>query len=322
MRFAEPSWFLLFIAVAALLGGYLVVQWRRRRYAARFSNVNLLRTVVPKRPGWRRHLTFAVLLLGLSSLTLAMAKPNREVKVPRDKATIMMVIDTSWSMKSTDVSSNGQETRLSAAQRAATEFVGLLPNPINLGLVAFNGQTSVTDPTTDRNIIKAKIIGLQLGPSTATGDAILAAISSAQSFQKTLSSGSSDKSAPIRIVLLSDGARTVGRSVADGIKAAQVAKISVSTIAFGTPTGTVDLDGQQTQVPVDIDTMKQIAVQTGGSFHAAASAGELRAIYTNIGSSIGYTKARKDVSHIPLGIGAGLAFLAAGLSLLWTGRLL
>lgn len=316
--FSAPAWLWLFAAVGALLVAYAVLQWKRRRYLARFTNVGLLSTVAPKRPGWRRHVTFAILLLGLSSLTVAMAKPNKVVKVPRDKATIVMVIDTSWSMKATDVA----PTRLEAAQKAATEFVGLLPAPINLGIVAFNGRTQVTDPTTDRGIVKQKIAALELGPSTATGDAILAAIDSARTFQKTLPSGSSDKPAPIRIVLLSDGARTVGRSVADGISGAKTAKIPVSTIAFGTTTGTVDLDGQRTQVPVDTDTMRQIAAQTGGTFHSAASEGELRGIYSNIGSQIGYTKARRDVSHVPLAIGALLSFVAAGFSLLWSNRLL
>ncbi len=316
--FLAPSWLWLFIAVGALLAGYLVLQWRRKKYVARFTNVDLLKTVAPRRPGWRRHVAFAVLLLGLSSLTIAMAKPTKVVKVPRDRATIIMVIDTSWSMKATDVN----PTRLQAAQKAASEFVGLLPAPINLGLVAFNGKTNVTDPTTDRAIVKQKIANLELGASTATGDAILAALDSLTTFQKTIPGGSDGKAVPARIVLLSDGARTVGRSVADAVAAAKTAKVPVSTIAFGTATGTVDLEGEVTQVPVDTDTMRQIATQTGGTYHAAASEGELRGIYKNIGSQIGYIKERKDVSHWPLGIGAILAFASAGLSLAWTSRFL
>lgn len=317
--FLAPQWLWLFLAVAGFAAVYVLLQLRRKRYAARFTNVALLSSIAPRRPGWRRHVAFALLVLSLATLTVAMARPTKQVKVARDRATVMLVIDVSLSMGADDVT----PTRIKAAQKAATEFVSLLPQRINVGLASFSGTVAVAvSPTTDRNKVQAAIRDLTLGPSTATGDAIAAAVGAVQNFQKQLPAGGTPQTAPARIIMLSDGARTVGRSVVEGIQAAKTAKIPVSTIAFGTPEGAIELEGVRQPVPVDTDTMRAIASQTGGSFHAAASGGELRSIYANLGSQIGYTSARREVTAWLTGIGALLAFVAAGLSLMWVGRLL
>lgn len=320
MKFNAADWLWLLLAVAALLGIYLLVQLRRKRYVARFTNVKLLGTVAPKRPGWRRHVAFTLILLALASLTVAMAKPTKNVKVPRDRATVMMVIDVSYSMKATDVSPN----RLAAAQKAAKEFVEMLPASINLGLVSFARSAMVdVPPTTNRGQVARAIDGLQLGPSTATGDAILTALQSLQTFQDSIPGGKQDSDdVPSRVVLLSDGARTVGRPVEDGIAEAKKQRVPVSTIAFGTPNATVELDDGLAPVPVDRQTMKQIADGTGGSYHAAASASELQEVYKDIGSQIGYTTARREVTTWAVGVGLILAFLGTGVSLLWGSRFL
>jgi Ca-activated chloride channel homolog len=147
MHFSSPWWLLTLIGVAALLVGYVVLQLRRKRYVARFSNVALLASVAPRRPGWRRHLTFAMLLLALVVLSLGVARPTATVRVPRDRATVMMAIDVSESMQATDVLPD----RIRAAQSAAEQFADLLPPQINLGLVKFGGVASVlVPPTLDR----------------------------------------------------------------------------------------------------------------------------------------------------------------------------
>src|SRR5436190_3919264 len=119
--FLSPGYLLLLLAVVALAAAYLVMQLRRHRYVARFSNVELLGSVAPRRPGWRRHLTFALLLIGLSVLSVGVAKPAASVRVPRDEATVVLAIDVSLSMKATDVA----PTRIKAAQSAARSFAGL-----------------------------------------------------------------------------------------------------------------------------------------------------------------------------------------------------
>lgn len=318
-KFLAPQWLWLFVAVGALLLLYVLLQWRRKRYAVRFTNTALLGSLAPKRPGWRRHLAFGLLLLALASLTVAMGRPSREVKVPRDRATVMMVIDVSFSMDATDVS----PTRLKAAQVAAKEFAGLLPTSINLGLESFSGTTSIdAKPSTNRAQVTRAIDRLHTAASTATGDAIFAALSSLQSFQQEIPGADKSSAPPERIVMLSDGARTLGRPVDSAVAAAKAAKVPISTIAFGTPNGEVDIEGNRSSVPVDTDTMKQIAAGTGGSYHAAASEQELRDIYKNLGSQIGYVKKPREVTTWAIGVGLVLAFAAAGASLLWTNRLL
>jgi Ca-activated chloride channel family protein len=318
MHFISPIWLLSLIGVAALLVGYVVLQLRRKRYTARFSNVALLATIAPRRPGWRRHLTFALLLAALTVLSIGVAQPTATVRIPRDEATVMMAIDVSESMQATDV----LPTRIRAAQAAAEQFAAILPPRINLGLVKFGGVASVlVPPTTDRDAIKSAIGNLQLLASTAIGEAVYACLDAITSFSAT-NTVKGAKPAPARIVLLSDGANNKGRAVSDAEDAAKAAGVPVSTIAFGTDSGTVDIQGEQIPVPADKTTLHDLADTTGGSFHTATTAQELTSVYANIGSQIGYTTSHRDISWRFLAIGLLLALAAAGTSLLWAGRLL
>jgi Ca-activated chloride channel family protein len=318
--FLAPGWLWLLAGVAALLAVYVLLQLRRRAYAVRFANLELLGKLAPKRPGWRRHLAFAALLLALSSLTVGMAKPTKDTKVPRDRATVMMAIDVSLSMRAEDVTPN----RLEAAQAAAKEFVSLLPPRINLGLVTFSGTASVAvAPTTDRASVLRAIDNVELAERTAIGEAVFSCLDAIKTFQAQLQGNDpSEGNAPARIVLLSDGSNTWGRSPEQAIGAAKQASVPVSTIAFGTDTGYIDLEGQRVVVPVDHDKLRQIADGTGGSYYAAASAEELSNVYRDLGSQIGYTTERREVTTWFVGIGLLFAFAAAGVSLAWSNRLL
>jgi Ca-activated chloride channel homolog len=317
MSFQSPVWLLLLLVVAALVAFYVVLQLRRKAYAARFTNVALLGSIVPKRPGWRRHLAFGLVAVALAVLVVSLAAPSATVKVPRERATVMMALDVSLSMKATDV----DPTRFRAMQTAAKQFVQALPPRINLGLVAFSGTAStLVTPTTDRSQVRAAIDHLQLAESTAIGEAVFTSLQDITNFQDTL--GTTEKAPPARIVLLSDGYNTVGRSDTQAIDAAVTAKVPVSTIAFGTDYGTLDLDGETVPVPVDRSTLKKIADDTGGSFSEAASASELESVYEHLGSQIGYTTEPRDISPWFVRAGVLLALLGAVLSLAWTNRLL
>lgn len=316
--FASPAWLFSLLGVALLLVAYVMLQLRRRTYVARFSNAPLLASIAPKRPGWRRHLTFGLLFLALATLCLGAAKPTGKVQVPRDRATVILAIDVSLSMQSQDVLPD----RIEAAKTAAKTFVDLLPSRINLGLVSFSGKVALkVPPTIDRDAVKIAIDKLQLGESTAIGEAIFESIDAIETFSAS-TTASNDDPAPARIVLLSDGFSNVGREPAAAADAAKAAKIPVSTIAFGTASGTVEVNGQDIPVPADRATLKAIADATGGSFHTATSQGELKEVYADIGSQIGYTTERRDVSWRFLVAGLALGFGAAAASLLWAGRLL
>jgi len=318
MTFQSPLWLLLLLAVAALVGLYVLLQLRRKRYAARFTNVALLGSLVPKRPGWRRHLAFGLVVLALAALVVSLAVPSAEVRVPRERATVIMAVDVSLSMKATDI----DPTRFQAMQTAAKQFVDVLPARINLGLVSFAGTaTTLVPPTTDRAQVRTAIDHLQLAEATAIGEAVFTSLSAIENYQDSLDTPSRDLP-PARIVLLSDGYNTVGRDDTQAIDAATSAKVPVSTIAFGTDYGTLDLNGETVPVPVDRATLKKIADETGGSYSQAASAGELEKVYADLGSQIGYTTEPHDISPWFVRAGVFLAFLGAVLSLLWTQRLL
>jgi Ca-activated chloride channel family protein len=317
MTFQQPVWLLALLAVAALVGVYVVLQLRRKAYAARFTNVALLGTIVPKRPGWRRHLAFGVVALGLATLVVSLAVPSSEVRVPRERATVVMAVDVSLSMQARDI----EPTRFRAMQTAAKEFVDVLPERINLALVTFAGSaTTVVPPTTDRQQVRNAIDNLELAESTAIGEAVFTSLTTIQNFQSSL--GETDEEvAPARVVLLSDGYNTVGRPDTQAIDAAVAAGVPISTIAFGTDYGTLDLDGETVPVPVDRATLENIADETGGSYSEAASAGELEQVYSDLGSQIGYTTEPKDIS--PWFVRAGVLVLLVGalMSLFWTNRL-
>ena len=317
MTFSSPSYLLLLLLVAALAAVYAVLQVRRQRFVARFSNVELLGSVAPRRPGWRRHLTFALLLIALTVLSLGVARPASAVKVPREKATVMLALDVSASMEATDV----LPSRLAAAKEAATTFTEHLPPKINLGLVSFALNANVVvPPTVNRDQVVRGIRSLRLHNYTAIGEAIFASLEAIHVFAQ----GNTPRGAhppPARIVLLSDGTNTIGRSISSAIAAARAAHVEVSTIAFGTPTGTVTIDGITRQVPADDDALRQIAEETGGSFHTAHSEQELSSVYKDIGSQIGYTTEHRDISWRFLLAGVLFLFAAGGAAMLWAGRL-
>ncbi len=317
MHFLSPNYLWLLAAVAVLTAAYVVLQARRKAYVARFSNVELLGSIAPRRPGWRRHLTFALLLVALAVLSVGVARPSSAVRVPRENATVMLNIDVSLSMEATDV----LPSRLTAAKDAGKEFVGLLPTRINLGLVSFGGQANLlVPPTTDRNAVRAAIGRLNLQQSTAIGEAIFTSLQAIQVFTKS-TQNAGGKPPPARIVLLSDGTNTVGRPVSAAITAAQQAHVQISTIAFGTQDGTVTIGGQTQRVPADDATLQEIANRTGGTFHTAHSEQELSSVYKNIGSQIGYTTKQQDISWRFMLAGLLCLFAAGGAAMLWAGRL-
>ncbi len=318
--FSEPWWLLGLLVVAALVVAYVVLLRRRRRDVVKFTNLALLDSVAPKRPGWYRHVPAAALVVALAVLTVALAGPQAEARVPRNRATVLLVIDVSLSMRATDV----QPSRLAAAQAAAKEFADQLTPGVNLGLVSFAGTAAVlVSPTVDREPVKRAIDGLKLAESTATGEAIFAAMQSVESFSQALAGGSADGPPPARIVLMSDGGQTVPdgpdkenlpRGGFTAARAAAQAKVPVSTISFGTDYGSIELDPDKppVSVAVDDDSLRTIAQLAGGQFFKAASEQELRQVYSQLGDQIGYEVRQVDTSRPWLAGGALLLVVGLG----------
>jgi Ca-activated chloride channel family protein len=316
ITFVESVRLWLLLGVAGLAISYLVLQRRRSTYAVRFTNLALLDSVAPKRPGWRRHLPAVLLLLALAGMVGAFAKPARTVRVPRERATIILAIDTSLSMEATDV----EPSRLRAAQVAAKQFIELLPPRLNVGLVTFNGTALVrVAPTQDREELAAAIDQLRLGERTAIGEAIYASLDAINSAAPS----PDEEPVPARIVLMSDGETTSGRPDAQAAADAKKADVPISTISFGTPNGTIELPGQEGPVSVAVnpEALAKIANETGGTAFTAATQGELENVYSDIGSSVGYQDEFRDISGTFVGVSLVILFAAAVLSQLWFSRL-
>jgi Ca-activated chloride channel family protein len=311
----------LLAAPVALLIAYIAAQRARRKTAVRFTSVDMLASVAPRRPGWQRHIPAAVLVGALVLLVVAFAQPAQALRTPKQRATVILTLDTSGSMIANDVA----PSRLGAAQDAARGFVNALPRGVQIGLVTFSDNATVAvAPTSDRSTVLAAIGGLQAGGGTATADAIdlgLKAIAA-------LPPGAAGKPAPAAIVLMSDGSPTIGQgdlspqqSVTNAATAAKQAGVRINTIAFGTQNGTVTIQGQTIPVPSDPAAMAQIASTTGGHTFTAETAGQLKSVYSQIGRVVGYDVHRHEVTAWFTGIGLGLVLLAGIGAIVWTQRI-
>lgn len=321
--FASPWWFLLLLVVAAFSGGYLLLQRARRKRTLRFANLELLEKAGAKRQGMIRHLPAALLIVSMILLVVSLAGPTADQRVPRNRATVILAIDVSMSMKATDI----EPSRLEAAQAAAKKFTKGLTPGVNLGLISFAGTASVqVPPTTDRPPVIEAIDRLSLAPSTATGEAIFSALQSIENFSSVV--GGADGPPPARIVLMTDGKQVVptsdGYDPRGAFTAAEEAKkagVPISTISFGTNSGTVEIEGEVHPVPVDDASMREIARISGGDFYAAPTAERLQQVYADLGEQIGYEIKRADASRPWLALGTLALLVAAGSSLLIGQRL-
>lgn len=331
MTLTTPWLLLALVPVAALAVAYVLAQRRRRRYAVRFATLPMLDKLVPERPRWRRHLPAAFVLLGLASLGLAATQPVVDVRVPYERATVIVAIDTSGSMQADDVRPN----RLEAAKAAAEQFVDEMPESFNVGAIAFAGGAQVVARATeDHDAVREAIAAMDDGGGgTAIGEAVYEAVGEVDrlsgdgdgdgpSASPPPAGGDDDTGRiPARLVLLSDGANTTGRDPSVAADAARAAGMPVSTIAYGTEDGEADLWSGRQAVPVDETTLRQLADDTDGRFYRAASTDELRDVYEDIGSSIGWHVEPVDVTPYVALLGLLLGLVAGALSLRWSARL-
>ncbi|MEZ5322992.1 MAG: VWA domain-containing protein [Microthrixaceae bacterium] len=317
--FLAPHRLWWLVGIAALVVLYVAVQFRRSKYAVRFANLSLLDKVAPHRPGWRRHAVAAVQLAALAGLVVAYAQPMDTERVPKDRATVILAIDTSLSMQATDVA----PTRIDSAKRAAVKFVKSLPPRLQLGVLSFSGTASVlVPPSTDREAAIRAIRGMKLDQGTAIGDAVMASLRTIEAVPKT----ADGRAAPAAIVLLSDGATTVGMKTERAVEPAEAAHVPVFTIAYGTPSGYVEIRDSEgmlhrQSVPVDEAALANLAQGTGGRAFTAASESDLSAVYSKLSDSVGYDVEQREITYKVLAACLA-ALVAAGIaSALWFQRI-
>lgn len=266
----------------------------------------MLDLVIPRENPWLRHVAVGLSILSLLTLTLAFAKPKDQVAVPRERATIVVTIDVSLSMEAMDV----QPNRIEAAKAGAVAFVTSLPPKFNVSLVSFAGTaTTLVPPTLDRGAVTAAIEALQPQPSTAIGEGIYTSLAALS--QVPPDPANPNSVVPARIVLLSDGKTQVGRASADAARSARDQKVPVYTIAYGTDDGYIEVSGRREPVPVDRAELARVSRISGGEAYTATSAGELKKVYSDIGSSVGKEKVDREVTSRYAGFGLVFAILAA-----------
>src|SRR3954468_921519 len=320
--FDHPWFFLFLIAVLGLAGLYIVVQLARRKRMLRFANTELLESVAPKRPPRWRHVPTILLVTSLVLFTVAMAGPTHDVRIPRNRAVVMLVVDVSQSMRATDVS----PSRLAASQEAAKQFVDQLTPGINLGLISYAGAATVlVSPTTNRDATKNAIDKLQVADRTATGEAIFTALQAISTVGAVIGGG--DTPPPAHVVLMSDGKETVPsnpdnpKGAYTAARAAKDQGVPISTVSFGTPYGYVEINDQRQPVPVDDEMLKKIAELSGGDSFTASSLEQLKQVFTNLQEQIGYETIKGDASVGWLRLGSLVLALSAVAALLINRRL-
>lgn len=280
LQFLNPGrlwWILVPIALAA---AYVATQFVRSKHVVRFTSVDLLDSVAPKRPRWRRHVVAGLQLTGLVIGVVALARPYRtELQPTSNDGRIVLAFDVSLSMGATDVSPD----RLEAAKEAAKDFISQVDPNVQIALISFSARTKLeVPPTLDRDQLEEGIDDLQLGEGTAIGDAIEAAVSLLEPKRKG--------DAPLgSVVVLSDGETTQGQPTAAGAQVAADAGVKVYTIAFGTEHGTIrdPSTGQEVDVSVKYPELAEAAEATGGQAYEAPTRQALQDAYENIQHDLG-----------------------------------
>lgn len=333
-----PGLLPLLAILPLLIAAYVWMLRRRRRFAVRYSSLALVREAMSKQSWLRRHLPFALFLLGLASLVIALVRPVAIISVPTNQAAIILAIDVSRSMRATDI----QPSRIEAAKAAALSFIQSQRANTQIGIVAFAGFAEmVHPPTRDQEALRTAVESLTLGRGTAVGSGILTALDVIADIDPNVAPSISDESsgvaptpvprgayAPDIIVVLTDGVSTTGPMPLQAAQQAVDRGVRVYTIGFGTENGTIPFGGGLQPGPdqqfggafrrgIDEDTLKQIADMTGGAYYSAESAGELETVFQNLPTYLITKHESIELSVVFTAIGALLAALAIGLSLRW-----
>jgi Ca-activated chloride channel homolog len=323
VSFQSPLALLGLLAIPLLVLVYVLVGRRHRRAADRFANPALVPNLVSSSPAWRRYVPLVLALGALALLVLGIARPHVVRSVTRDEATIVLAIDTSRSMAANDV----RPSRFEAAHAAATAFLDAVPDAYRVGIVSFSTAAStVLSPTTDRDAARAALGELRLGSGTAIGNAIARSVELASTDEER--APRTGERSPAAVLLLSDGAQTAGGlTPEEGVREARKLGIPVSTVALGTGDAVVQvpLPGglrQRVVVAPDVDTLRQVAKETGGTFAEAPSADKLESVYRELGTRLAKDPKRVEVTSAFAAGGAVLLVLGGALSTWWFRRAL
>ena len=350
----------LLLLVPLLIGAYIWLMRRRKKAAVRYANLALVKEAMGKTAGWRRHVPPALLLAALTVLIIAVARPAAVVELASSRATVILSMDVSGSMRARDV----EPSRIAASQTAAKEFIKAQPADVQIGIVAFaSAAVLVQAPTIDREALYQAIDMFDLRRGTAVGSGVLVALKTIfpdenfnlegddprdalglPSFGGTglngnarptgevdglLSATEPEKHIPVEpgsyesavVILLTDGATTTGPDPLAAGRLAGDYGVKVYTVGFGSATGdVVDFGGRSMRAQLDAETLQAIADATEGEYYEAKSATDLSDVYKSLSSRLITEKKLTEIAFLFAGLGGLLAAAAAGLSLWWFGR--
>jgi Ca-activated chloride channel family protein len=319
VTFHSPEYLLALLLVPLAAVAYVLHERRARAGTEAFALPAMMASVAPRRPGWRRHVPMAVIVVALAAIGMALARPQVTVAVPIERASVILVFDRSGSMQANDV----QPSRLAAARRAAQAFLTKVPSGVRVGAIAFN-QTpqALQSPTTDRDAVRIALDQVKAGGTTATGDALRLGLKMTRSGTRP-----GAKTPPAAIVLLSDGKSVRGVDPMAAAREAAQAKVPVYTVALGTPQGTIQTHGpngtmRTEQVPPDPQTMQRIAQVTNAQSYRAEDLTKLEDVYKRLGSQVATERRPREITSAFAGGALLLLAGAAAASLRWFGRVI
>ena len=345
MQLLWPGFLYLLGLIPVLIIAYILILRRRKPFAVRYSSLSLVRAALPQQSHWRRHIPFALFLLAVSSLIMAVSRPVSTVTVPASNATVILAIDVSRSMCSTDI----LPSRIEAAKAAALQFVEQQKGNTQIGVVAFAGfAVLVQSPTRDQELLNTAIRNLTTARRTAIGEGILMSLDAISEIDDSITSPYSGVATaplpkgqytPAIIVLLTDGVSTTGIQPLLAAQQSVDRGVRVYTIGFGTDHNTSmpncgfqsnDQSGGQffggqffggggggPRREIDEETLKQVAAMTGGTYHLAASGNELQDVFQNLPTQLMTVTETTEISVMFVVIGALLATIAMALSIIW-----
>jgi Ca-activated chloride channel homolog len=310
MTFRWPAvlWMAALLVPAATCA-YVFFLRRRASYARAFAAPHMMANVAPQRAGWRAHVPFLLYLLAGLAALVGLARPHAVFQVPREQATILLVMDNSNSMRSLDV----EPSRLGAARAAALAFLGQLPDEFLVGVVGFDREARILSrPTTDRVALERALASMSTRNGTAIGSGLQRALDMARPEGTALRDGP-----PTVLLLLSDGNNTTGVDPGAAATNARRARVPVFTVALGSPG---DRSSGQLRPP-NFRTLSEVARTARGRFFEAPGAAQLEQVYRDLASRVSYVSERREVSAAFLGGGAVLLLAGGSLAALWFHRL-
>jgi Ca-activated chloride channel family protein len=324
MTFAAPLALVDLAVVPIALAAYVVFQRRRHRIARRYATAAMLPNVIDRAPGWRRHLPVAILLAALTALLVGAARPRAMITEKRENATIVLAVDSSRSMGAEDI----RPSRLAYVKSEALRFLRALPAKYRVGLVAIGTTAQVAaSATRDRTLVARALARLQPGGGTALGDGIAAAVAVGHAVPRDAGSrGRPGDVPPASVLLFTDGIQEGGElPTGVAVARARALKVAVSTVVVGTPYGFVTVPRvggftQYIQVPADQSELQTIAKVTRGHFYLGTRRPDFSSVFRDLGSRIGTTRRREEVSFAFAIAAASLLTAGGSLAALWLRR--